>query len=277
MIKINQQWVDASQIQFGFSSGRASEILRFMSKYSNVYEFKNMEQLEFEVAIRLQVIEAALVLHKSGIQFSTIADTKCNPAFWRLTAEGACILQPFALPHAAIEDVFLNGRLYAFECATAIVIIFYKAVLKLIGREQFDELFRGLYLFDWEYHQNLALRFHQGTDYLPGDCLYFKNPEHHPKTPEWQGENAIMLQENLFYGHGIGITTKEGIITVLNTKRRPNPTQSAYLTRHIINLDSSYFSKYTMVMPRKNSIPSEEILRQSNMIVSKIGSATYLL
>ncbi|PLT35282.1 protein-glutamine gamma-glutamyltransferase [Bacillus sp. V5-8f] len=277
MIKINQQLVDAKQIQLGFSSGRAAEILLFMGRYRNVYEFDSIEELEFEVETRLRIMEAAFKLHKSGAQFTTFDYSKCNPQFWRLTSEGAFILQPFALPHTAIEDIYINGKLYAFECATAMVIIFYKAVLDLIGAKQFDRLFRGIYLFDWEYHQNLALRFHQGTDYLPGDCLYFKNPDHHPKTPQWQGENAIMLGENLFYGHGIGITTKEGIIQVLNTKRKPNPVQSAYLTRHIIGLESSYFRQFTLAATRENSMPGEQHALQSNLIVAEIGTATYLL
>ena len=31
------------------------------------------------------------------------------------------------------------------------------------------------------------------SDFMPGDCIYFKNPDVNPKTTEWQGENTIDL------------------------------------------------------------------------------------
>lgn len=276
MIKINQKWLDVSQVQLGISSERASKILQQMGKYQNVYEYETMEQLQFEIELRLQVINAGHLLHKSSAQFTIITLSMSNEQFWRVTNDGAFELQPFVLPHAAIEDIFVNGRKYAFECATAMLITFYKAVLDSIGSEHFNRLFSDLYLYDWQYHQNLAPRFHEGKDYLPGDCVYFRNPDHHPRTPEWQGENAIIVGDSLYYGHGIGITTKQGIINVLNSKRKRNPRVSAFLTQHIISLDSAYFWPFKLKMPREHSVTARDLWHQSNMIVCEIGSKTYI-
>ena len=124
MIKINQKWLDVSQVQLGIPSERASKILQLMGKYQNVYEYETMEQLHFEIEMRLQVINTAHLLHKSSAHFTIITLSKANEQFWRVTDEGAFELQPFVLPHAAIEDIFVNGRKYAFECATAMLIVF---------------------------------------------------------------------------------------------------------------------------------------------------------
>jgi protein-glutamine gamma-glutamyltransferase len=64
---------------------------------------------------------------------------------------------------------------------------------------------------------------------LPGDCIYFKNPEVNPLTPQWQGENTIYHGGDKYYGHGIGLTTAQGIIDALNRHRKSGATQSAYL------------------------------------------------
>lgn len=120
----------------------------------------------------------------------------------------------------------------------------------------------------------MALNIHQGTDYLPGDCVYFENPDHDEETPEWQGENAILLGNNLFYGHGIGITTAQGIIDELNSNRKPNATISASLTTHIISLDSSFYSQFLENTPR--AMPVHSPVSLSNCIVSEIGPKIYL-
>ncbi len=146
--------------------------------------------------------------------------SRCNEKYWKRTDNGGFQLLPTVSPHQAIDDIFYNGHEYAFECATAVIIIFYKAVLNNIGKANFNRLFADLYLHDWQYDEDLELHGYKGSDYLPGDCAYFKNPDYNPDTPQWKGENTIVLDETLYFGHGIGITTRERIIEVLNLKRK---------------------------------------------------------
>ncbi|MDQ0247054.1 protein-glutamine gamma-glutamyltransferase [Bacillus fengqiuensis] len=274
MIKINQKWLDVNQIEGGILSNEAAEILQSMGKYSKVYEYETMEQLEFELALRLQIMEAAVLLYNSGVGFATFRTSKCNEEYWKLTEKGAFILKPNVLPQTGIEDIFRNGNKYAFECATAMVIVFYKAVLESIDKRQFNRLFAGLYLYDWQYDDDLGLDSHKGTDFLPGDCVYFKNPDYNPKTPQWQGENAIILDENLYYGHGIGVTTRQVIIDFLNTKRKKNPDRAAFLTSQIARPNFRYLSRFRSAALRENS---EHVCCFSNVIISTIGSKTYFL
>ena len=60
------------------------------------------------------------------------------------------------------------------------------------------------------------------------DRCYFRNPQVSPKTPELQGENVIVLPKGQYYGHGIGITSAEQIIRILNANRIEDATESAY-------------------------------------------------
>lgn len=48
-----------------------------------------------------------------------------------------------------------------------------------------------------------------GGDLVPGDLVYFKNPQVNPATIEWQGENTIYLGNFFFYGHGVGVKQKK--------------------------------------------------------------------
>ncbi|HWO95050.1 MAG TPA: protein-glutamine gamma-glutamyltransferase [Bacillus sp. (in: firmicutes)] len=277
MIKINQKWIDASQIDSGVLSKEALKILQSMGKYSKVFEYETMAQLEFELALRLQIMEAAVSLYNSGVRFATFRTSKCNEKYWRRTEKGAFILKPNVLPQTGIEDIFRNGNKYAFECATAMVVVFYKAVLESIDKNQFNRLFAGLYLYDWQYDKDLDLNSHNGTDFLPGDCVYFKNPDYNPKTPQWQGENAIILDENLYYGHGIGITTRDVIIGFLNTKRKKNPKHTAFLTPQIVRPNFYYLSRFSPTRFRENHLKHPHFCHFSNVIISDIGSKTYFL
>ncbi|YCI75759.1 protein-glutamine gamma-glutamyltransferase [Bacillus sp. R1-10] len=274
MIKINHKWLDVSQIQPGTPSAKSLETLQCLAEDSNVFEYRNFGDFNFEIQLRNRVIEAAIALDKSGPEFSTLEESQSNQRYWHLSKDGTFTLQPGILPHAALVDIFMNGGLYAFECGTAIVVTFLKAILDLIGPRNFDYLFSDLFLYDWRPPRNMALIVHQGRDYSPGDCVYFKNPDHDEATPEWQGENAILLGRNLFYGHGIGITTAQGIINELNSNRKPYATISAFLTTHIIFLDSSFYRQFQLKIPRAKPDNSPACL--SNCIVSEIGSKIYL-
>ncbi|MFS0602780.1 protein-glutamine gamma-glutamyltransferase [Peribacillus frigoritolerans] len=274
MIKINHKWLDVSQIQPGTASAKSLETLQCLAEDSNVFEYRNFGDFNFEIQLRNRVIEAAIALDKSGPDFSTLEESQSNQRYWHLSKDGTFTLQPGILPHAALVDIFMNGGLYAFECGTAMVVTFLKAILDLIGPRNFDHLFSDLFLYDFRPPQNMALIIHQGRDYSPGDCVYFKNPDHDLATPEWQGENAILLGRNLFYGHGIGITTAQGIIDELNSNRKPFATISAFLTTHIISLDSSFYRQFQLNNPRAK--PDNSPASLSNCIVSEIGSKIYL-
>lgn len=277
MIKVNQKSIEVSQIKKGILSKETSKIVQLMTTYSKVYEYETMEQLEFELELRLKIMKSAVLLYNSGVKFATFSTSKCNEEYWILTEKGAFILKPDVLPQAGIEDIFRNGNKYAFECATAMVIVFYKAVLESIDKRAFNRLFSGLYLYDWQYDKDLDLDSHKGTDFLPGDCVYFENPDYNPKTPQWQGENAILLDKDLYYGHGIGITTKETIIDFLNTKRKKNPDWPAFLTSQIVRPNFHYLSRFKSTTSRENPVMYQHFRCFANLIISDIGSKTYFL
>jgi protein-glutamine gamma-glutamyltransferase len=218
------------------------------------YRYKSTEALLFELKMRSRIVEAARALNSSGIRFATFEFSQGHEPYWSRTENGGLQLNPEIRPSDAIADIFRNGRVYAVECATAIVIVLYKAVLDSIGHGAFDIYFRDLLLYDWHYDSDLRM---MSTDNISeayvGDVLYFKNPDHAPETPQWQGENTILLPNNLHYGHGIGIRGTDGIIAGLNRRRRPGSTIPAYLTERVVYPDFEYLRRLSGVVARVGS------------------------
>ena len=207
-------------------------VLTQLASSSERFEYESQEQLLFELHVRSQTVAAAKALDRSGMDFAVFRKSRCNPDFWDRTAEGGFKLKSGVKPGEAIADIFEHGRKYATECATAMVIVYYRALLTVWGEETFNRIFPNIELMNW-HHLNPLLReiglMQKYTLYLPGDRRYFANPDVDPITPEWQGENVIDLNGKLYYGHGIGIHDAETIIRSLNGNRIENADESAYL------------------------------------------------
>lgn len=208
------------------------KILEKMADSDKENRYSSMEELDFEIEFRKRIIEASSALYRGGLRFSTFRKSECNEDFWERMENGGFKLKDGIKPSEGLRDIFRRTRKYATECATAIVIIFYKAVYDIYKDELFNTTFPDIILMNWLYTDN---KLDISTDrnpgiYLPGDCRYFKNPDVDPMTPEWQGENAIDMGGGAYYGHGIGITSKEMIIRILNKNRIKGSEISAYLT-----------------------------------------------
>lgn len=242
MIKIANSITDASDIMEQYPVDSIErEIIRILSSSSKIYDYSSIKQLEFELKLRNNIVISARDLYRSGLAFRIFRNSICNPAYWDRTDEGGFLLKEGVKPSSAVRDIYTNGRKYGTECATAIVIVFYKAVVEAFPEESFDEKFKNIYLMDWQREWHLRIRSYSNLqDYLPGDCRYFKNPDVDPLTPEWQGENAIDLTRGLYYGHGIGIRTAEGIIDALNKHREQDSQTSAYLMDSATRPDFKY-------------------------------------
>lgn len=238
-----------------------------------VKEVRSPDALDFERKMRESIVESAEALNESGVDFATFDDSRCNPQFWTRTEIGGLQLNTGVEPTVGIKDIFRNGHLYAFECATAMVIVMYRATIEAIGEEAFNQYFKDLFLWDWNYDENLRLITNYNKELTQrGDVVYFKNPDHAPSKPEWQGENAIKLENDLFYYHGIGITTGEIIIDSLNQERVYGSDISAYLTDESVHPDFNYLQRLSAgtVLPAANN----RSFRYT--VCSRIGSRNYI-
>ncbi|WP_258235201.1 protein-glutamine gamma-glutamyltransferase [Paenibacillus agaridevorans] len=206
-----------------------------------LYSYPSLDSLIFELKMRSHIVEAAKAMYASGVSFASFSNSRSNEQYWIRTPQGGFLLRPNVLPSDAVNDIFENGHLYAFECAGAIIIILYKAVLDAIGEAAFNRHFRNLYLISWETDHDLRLNAtYNLNETYHGDTMYFKNPDYDRSTPEWQGENAIKLDDNLFFGHGIGIGSAGEMIEKLNRARMPGSMTSAYLDNLIITPDFEF-------------------------------------
>lgn len=233
MIVISDPACNVQKIIGGYHpSSIEGRLLKAMHESRETYRFRDLNDLNFELLFRRETVNAARELNKSGLSFAVFRKSRCNENYWDRTPNGGFRLKRGVKPHAAINDIRINGRKYATECATAMVIVYYLALLNIFKKEQFDELFADIYLMNWSTLDPLLAKAGKPikvTDILIGDRAYFANPDVNPKTPELQGENVIVMPGNLYYGHGVGITTGERIIRMLNSNRREGATQSAHL------------------------------------------------
>lgn len=236
MIVINNQLTTYEDLVKITSNTWIKNLISLMTMYREVYRYPSRDAFDFDISLKELTVQNAYSFHRSGVQFSNFRESRCNPYFWILGTNGQFILRNDRRPSDGLTDIFQNGYLYACECAVAMVIIFYKTVLQVIGEQNFNIWFSQLILYHWEHDKDLPIVTTKRNDFLFGDCLYFDNPMHLPMFPEWQGENVILLNDDLFFGHGIGITNSQDIIFKLNTKRVPNAQISAYLIQQATRL-----------------------------------------
>ena len=126
-----------------------STIIRRMNENPTVYTYQSMEELSFELSLRKNIIESAKAMNQSKVKFSLFKNSYSNPKYWELTSVGGFLLRDGVKPSEAIQDIYLNSSLYGFECATAMIIIYYHAVLNVIGESLFNQLFPAIYLYSW--------------------------------------------------------------------------------------------------------------------------------
>ncbi|GLB60478.1 protein-glutamine gamma-glutamyltransferase [Cytobacillus sp. NCCP-133] len=221
--------------------GVQREIFFALENSPEVHQYDSMHELLFEIMLRENIINAARQLHASPIEFAPFNTSRFNPLIWRRTKYGY-LLDPAVLPSDAIMDVYIHSREYAFECTTAIVLIFYKAVLGSISVSRFNTLFQGLLVWDWNYDYDLSIITKKGRNFIPGDVVYFYNPDY--EHPVWMGENAVYLGGGMYFGHGIGMETEAGMIRALNTLRKPGSMRDAYLISQHSRLNVKYLSQF---------------------------------
>ncbi|WP_249870049.1 protein-glutamine gamma-glutamyltransferase [Oceanobacillus saliphilus] len=223
-----------------------SVIIQRMMNDPAVYSYPSIDELEFELKLRKNIIASARAMNQGDAQFESFENSRCNPDYWHLTSAGGFRIRQDVLPSAAIQDIFTNSSLYAYECAVAKVIIFYHAVLNTINEHLFNQLFQNLYLYSWNADPDLGIQIIDTLHFLPGDVVYFNNPDFNPATSWWRGENAVDLGDGTYFGHGIGIRTAEQMIQALNEMRRPGSIQSAYLLTEVARPSFNYLARLSL-------------------------------
>ncbi|GEB32083.1 MULTISPECIES: protein-glutamine gamma-glutamyltransferase [Brevibacillus] len=246
------------------------EVVQRMAASGEEFVYPSPELLQFELKMRDHLVRSAIALYESGIAFSTFENSRANPVYWDRTELGGFRLRTGVPPSQGIINIFQEGRKYATECATAMVIILYHAVLQSIRREDFERMFADILLYDWRYDQDLDLRTTRTTTFLPGDILYFANPDHNPDKPQWQGENAVDLGRGMYYGHGAGIRDAESMIEFLNEQRRYGATRSAYLVPQATRPGFAYLFPYDNKRPQVRF--EQQAMEMSSRITARIGS-----
>lgn len=232
-----------------------------------VHSYTSVDELLFEINFRKNIILSARLMNSSYARFADFHEAQCNPYFWILTPMGGFLQRPDVRSSDAIEDIFIHSYYYAFECATAIIIIYYSALLRTIGRERFNYFFPQLFLYSWYTDPKFDVLTEDVRTFIPGDVVYFNNPDVHPLNLQWRGENAVLLEDNTYFGHGVSIQTAQNIIAMLNQERIPGSITSAYL----MNLATrpSFKSLFSLIQSKRTIIPKmKQFIPHNEMSIS---------
>ena len=101
-------------------------------------------------------------------------------------------------------------------------------------------------VWNWNYDPDLAIITKKGRNFVFGDVVYFYNPDH--EKPIWLGENAVVMGDDLYFGHGVGLMSAQDMIKALNTLRKPGAVRSAYMLDQHSRLDSKYLYRFSREM-----------------------------
>lgn len=215
-----------------------------------------------DLVFRARVVQAAYDLAASGASFSGARDTDAvNTAHWRLDVAGEMHVRKWlpdgtiGSPAKALTDIFQNGDKYGFECATAMMVIYHKAILDHVGAKRFDEMFtepRMLGFFRWSIEDDdyvdVKKLSHRRAKLMPGSHYYFANPGAE-KGSAWGGENVIYLGDGLFYAHGVVgargdyVVTEKEIVDTLASLRRPGSREKPKRIALEMHMDGLAVSK----------------------------------
>lgn len=207
----------------------------------------SVQKLDAALKDRLQ-IEAALVdacyaMNEHPHDFAVIKDQTFNSDMWKADAAGGGTfdVKPGVKPSDAVADIINHPDKYKMECATAMVMVYYTAMLNMMGPDHFNKVMgNNLHIGPWSYEQTLSrnLKYTGGEteapadrQLMPGDYTYFKNWDvsDSAKAGGWQGENVIYLGDGKYFGHPFGVTDGKTIVDYLNNNRNTGSTHSASL------------------------------------------------
>ncbi len=233
MLIINNKPADAAVLAGDYPEDSAARtVIDTLAASDKKYYYDSLDELQFELRLREEIISASRRLHKSNMGFEVFRESRANPDYWIRRDNGGFSLKNGVKASDAVRDIYESSSKYGTECATAMQIVYLGALLEIFPEDAFNRMFKNLYLMNWNnvsrYLRDTATM-HRQDDYLPGDRRYFANPDVNPETPEWQGENTIDLDGELYYGHGMGIHKAERIIRELNQNRKRNAGRDAYL------------------------------------------------
>lgn len=252
-------------------------IFQQMDKAHALYSYRTISEFLYELEMRKNMIESAEEMNEGQAEFTTFRYSRCNPKYWNLTQHGGFLLKSNESPSDAILDIYANSSLYAFECATACVIILHHAFLKSIGKQLFNSMFQNLYLYSWHTDPDLGLYTFYANHFIPGDVVYFNNPDYSPETPWFRGLNAVAMTEDKFFGHGFGIRTNEEMIQLLNDYRKEGSNQSAYLTNLISRPSFNQISTLpTFQTTRKDHVIPHIVIHHNRSSISYLKYLFYL-
>jgi len=152
MILVQGKQIDINNIFKDHNlNGVERNIIKILSSSEEKHNYDSFRQLIFELNLRSSIVKASLDLNRTKFKFEVFRESKCNPKYWERTENGGFLLKEDVKPSDAIEDIYINSSMYGTECATSIVIVYYKAILDVYRDNLFNRVFKKIFLMNRSY------------------------------------------------------------------------------------------------------------------------------
>jgi len=78
------------------------KIAEKLASSKDVYRYDSLNQLNFAVKLRANIVGAARELDGNDMSFTTFRKSKCNTDYWRRTDEGGFLLKEYIKPSSLL-------------------------------------------------------------------------------------------------------------------------------------------------------------------------------
>jgi protein-glutamine gamma-glutamyltransferase len=210
------------------------------------------------IRVDAAVVNVCYLMARARHDYALTSQIKISPTFWVCTLDkGFFRVAEGVRPSAAVNDIFDNPKQYRFPTNVATTIVYLKAMLDLLGPNDFDRVVPRLQMGRWsstDFVQEMAKV--TGTSHYPadqqfrdeiraGDEAYFLNPRASPEAKKTRGaaQCAIYLGDGKWYSHPFGITTEKAILDYLNSTTVPGVGDMAHMTRMQTRMNTELLSE----------------------------------
>jgi hypothetical protein len=213
------------------------EIVNGMKKSSRKFEYKEVNQLLFDVIGRLQIVKAARDFAAAKLRWSPdkLAEFPDSNNWKNQERQGMTLDSMEASKiRKGFDEIYAAGKLKedarpGFDCASAGYVAYCRAIQMTIAtmvtiQKDQDSALRKVFPGD-----SLLVRGGKSTDFkpeglvtndketndvlIPGDAVYFENPGFTKMA--YRGENAIFLGKGEYLAHPWGIVKMDKILDEL--------------------------------------------------------------
>jgi protein-glutamine gamma-glutamyltransferase len=246
-LEVEGETITAASAYYRKTIGKTERAIIDAMMQSKTRFVRSEKEIDLEIRFRSNMVKAAQAINDRAPMFpergENFIEAPGASKFWGPDEEGNFGRglhykgEPYKHSFSeAIDELWATTSGLKCDCSAALTLVYLRALRDTLGKEEFDLLwsnFQAIYKTIPRVSQRggnftpgyfnvsggppiggLADRYY--TDHLPGDWSAFENKDVTPNFDwAWGAENVIVMPDDKFYGHGIGIKSREVMLDEL--------------------------------------------------------------